>query len=140
VSISKSIASLNLSLAGIVAATCLGLPGAAVAQEGAAGAQFDEIVTTARKKSSAESVQEVPVAVTAFGAEQIDVLYGKNLTDEANCGNLTSISGLYTEGPMQKGRGYRSRGELPPLGELARARSTNTTGLVFSGRRPWTSS
>ena len=31
-------------------------------------------------------------------------LYGKNLTDEANWGNLTSISGLYTAGPMQKGR------------------------------------
>ncbi len=30
-------------------------------------------------------------------------LYGKNLGDEANWGNLTSISGLYTAGPMQKG-------------------------------------
>jgi outer membrane receptor protein involved in Fe transport len=33
-------------------------------------------------------------------------LYGKNLTDEANWGNLTSIAGLYTAGPMQKGRIY----------------------------------
>jgi len=31
-------------------------------------------------------------------------LYGKNLTDEANWGNLTSIAGIYTAGPMQKGR------------------------------------
>ncbi len=31
-------------------------------------------------------------------------LYGKNLGDEANWGNLTSISGIYTAGPMQKGR------------------------------------
>ena len=31
-------------------------------------------------------------------------LYGKNLTDEANWGNLTSIAGLFTAGPMQKGR------------------------------------
>jgi iron complex outermembrane receptor protein len=31
-------------------------------------------------------------------------LYGKNLTDEANWGNLTSIAGLFTAGPMQRGR------------------------------------
>ena len=31
-------------------------------------------------------------------------LYGRNLTDEANWGNLTSIAGLWTAGPMQKGR------------------------------------
>jgi len=33
-------------------------------------------------------------------------LYGKNLTDEPNWGNLTSIAGLFTAGPMQKGRLY----------------------------------
>ena len=33
-------------------------------------------------------------------------LFGKNLRDEANYGNLTSIAGLYTAGPMQKGREY----------------------------------
>ncbi len=32
--------------------------------------------------------------------------FGKNLSDEANWGNLTSIAGLYTAGPMQKGREY----------------------------------
>ncbi len=31
-------------------------------------------------------------------------LYGKNLTDEVNWGNLTSIAGLFTAGPMQRGR------------------------------------
>jgi hypothetical protein len=31
-------------------------------------------------------------------------LYGKNLTDEQNWGNLTSIAGLFTAGPMQRGR------------------------------------
>ena len=40
------------------------------------------------------------------GDEWTVSLYGKNLTDEANWGNLTSISGLYTAGPMQKGRLY----------------------------------
>ncbi len=33
-------------------------------------------------------------------------LFGKNLRDEANYGNLTSIAGLFTAGPMQKGREY----------------------------------
>ncbi len=33
-------------------------------------------------------------------------LFGKNLNDEARYGNLTSIAGLYTAGPMQKGREY----------------------------------
>jgi len=31
-------------------------------------------------------------------------LYGKNLEDEANWGNLTSIAGLWTAGPMKPGR------------------------------------
>jgi iron complex outermembrane receptor protein len=33
-------------------------------------------------------------------------LFGKNLSDEVNYGNLTSIGGLFTAGPMQKGREY----------------------------------
>ncbi len=33
-------------------------------------------------------------------------LYGKNLLDEPNYGNLTSIAGIYTAGPMQRGREY----------------------------------
>ena len=32
--------------------------------------------------------------------------FGKNLLDEANYGNITSIAGLYTAGPMQRGREY----------------------------------
>ncbi len=33
-------------------------------------------------------------------------IYGKNLTDQPNYGNLTSIAGLFIAGPMQKGRIY----------------------------------
>jgi len=33
-------------------------------------------------------------------------LYGKNIEDEANWGNLTSISGIFTAGPMQQGAVY----------------------------------
>ena len=58
------------------------LPNVAFAQKsGAAGALLEEIVTTARKRSKAEAVQEVPVAVTAYGAVQIDALFVKKLDD-----------------------------------------------------------
>jgi len=38
-------------------------------------------------------------------------LFGKNLLDEPNYGNLTSIAGIYTAGPMQRGREYGLRVE-----------------------------
>jgi iron complex outermembrane receptor protein len=55
-----------------VTAVAFSLPNIALAQEGSAGAMLEEIVTVARKKSAAESVQDVPVAVTAFGAAQLE--------------------------------------------------------------------
>ena len=57
------------------------VPNSAIAQQGSAGALLEEIVTVARKRSNAEAVQDVPVAVTAFGAEQIDALFVKKLDD-----------------------------------------------------------
>ncbi len=57
------------------------LPVKAVAQDGGAGALLEEIVTVARKRSSAEAVQDVPVAVSAFGAQQIDALFVKKIED-----------------------------------------------------------
>jgi iron complex outermembrane receptor protein len=53
----------------------------ASAQEGAAGAFLEEIVTTARKRSTAERVQDVPVAISAFGAEQLEALFVTRLDD-----------------------------------------------------------
>ena len=64
-----------------VAFVTLTAPGTASAQEGSAGAFLDEIVTTARKRSTAEAVQEVPVAVSAFGAQQIDAMFVKKIED-----------------------------------------------------------
>ena len=57
------------------------LPNNALAQDGAAGALLEEIVTTARKRSTAEAVQDVPIAVSAFGAAQIDALFVKKIDD-----------------------------------------------------------
>jgi iron complex outermembrane receptor protein len=64
-----------------VAFVALAAPGTASAQEGSAGAFLDEIVTTARKRSTAEAVQDVPVAVSAFGADQIDAMFVKKIED-----------------------------------------------------------
>jgi iron complex outermembrane receptor protein len=65
----------------LTALVAFALPAATNAQEGAAGAMLEEIVTTARKKSDAEKAQEVPVALTAFGAAQLDALFVKKLDD-----------------------------------------------------------
>ena len=57
------------------------LPNNALAQDGVAGALMEEIVTTARKRSTAEAVQDVPIAVSAFGAVQLDALFVKKIDD-----------------------------------------------------------
>ncbi|MDX1499871.1 MAG: TonB-dependent receptor [Woeseiaceae bacterium] len=70
------------------------LPAAALAQEeeredaeateerrGTARALLEEIVTVARKRSRAEAVQDVPVAVTALGAAQIEAMFVRKLDD-----------------------------------------------------------
>jgi iron complex outermembrane receptor protein len=53
--------------------------GVALAQE-AALQPMDEVVVTATKKGYAENVQDVPLAVTAFGSRQLESLNFKNLT------------------------------------------------------------
>ena len=52
--------------------------GASGAQE--APAVVEEVVVTASKKAHAESVQDVPFAVTAFGASQLETLNYKNIS------------------------------------------------------------
>ena len=69
------------ALTAFAAVVVFSLPNSASAQDGAAGALLEEIVTIARKKSEAEAVQDVPLAVTAFGAAQIDALFVKKLDD-----------------------------------------------------------
>jgi len=79
---SKNVKALLAALAMAAASAAIfALPGTALAQEGSARTLLDEIVTTARKKSDAEAVQDVPIAINAFGAAQIDALYVKKLDD-----------------------------------------------------------
>jgi iron complex outermembrane receptor protein len=64
-----------------LAVVAFSLPTSALAQEGAAGALLEEIVTIARKRSEAEVAQDVPIAITALGAEQIEALFVRKLDD-----------------------------------------------------------
>ena len=42
---------------------------------------MDTVTVTAQKKADAENVQEVPIAVTAFGSDQLDALQFRDLSD-----------------------------------------------------------
>jgi iron complex outermembrane recepter protein len=50
-------------------------------RKGAAAALLEEVHVTARKRSAAEAVQDVPLAITAYGADQLDALFVKRLDD-----------------------------------------------------------
>ena len=84
--VSKNMRTAFRTVAGTVAAVgaalvAFMLPSTALAQEGSAGALLEEIVTVARKRGEAEAVQDVPIAVSAFGAEQLDALFVTRLDD-----------------------------------------------------------
>lgn len=56
--------------------------GTAVAQDDDEGSVlFEEIMVTATKKSQAQAVQDVPVAVTAFSERQLDALHVREISD-----------------------------------------------------------
>lgn len=84
----KAMKTLKLHLLAFVSVPAL-VPGAAYAQaeqseeqaRGAASTMFDEITVTARKKSSAERAQDVPIALTAVSGAQIEAMFAANLTD-----------------------------------------------------------
>lgn len=61
-----------------IIALAIGAPGAAFAQS-AVETLRDEILVTGTKKADAENVQDVPLAVTAYGAEQLDALKVRDL-------------------------------------------------------------
>lgn len=69
----------------LVSAAVLFYPGIALAQdpgstpEGAASALVKDIVVTATKKGHGENVQDVALAVTAFGEAQLDAKFAQNL-------------------------------------------------------------
>jgi iron complex outermembrane recepter protein len=64
-----------------VSALAFALTSPALAQDAAAEADtgFEDIVVTATKKADAENVQDVPFAVTAFGAKQLEDQHVRSL-------------------------------------------------------------
>ncbi len=66
---------------GCIIASCSLAEDSSSARKGAAAMMLEEIQVTARKRSAAESAQDVPIAITALGADQIDAMYVKDLTD-----------------------------------------------------------
>jgi len=68
-----------ISAAALAAALPVGPLAAHAAEGGAASALMEEVVVTARKKTAAESVQDVPLAVSALGAEQLEAKHVRDL-------------------------------------------------------------
>ena len=72
--------SLVTALGGILAAGSLALPAQAQQpRKGSSAALLEEVVVTARKRTEAE--QEVPLAVSAFGEDQLEALKIRDLTN-----------------------------------------------------------
>ena len=71
----------GLAAAFSTAIVAFALPSSVLAQQGSASALLEEIVTVARKRSDAEAAQDVPIALNAFGADQIDALFVTRLDD-----------------------------------------------------------
>ena len=64
----------------VCAATLLPSIAANTAQAADVANQLEVVTVTATKKGHAENVQDVPLAVTAYGADQLEALNFKNLT------------------------------------------------------------
>ena len=64
-----------------VVSGCSFLSTAAIAQmTDSTGRQLDEIMVVAQKKGNAESLQEVPISITAFSGADLDARFMQNLT------------------------------------------------------------
>ena len=70
-----------VALASPVALACTLLSSPVVAESKATTAIMEEVLVTARKRSQAEALQDVPVAVTAFSDEQLKVLGFNSVLD-----------------------------------------------------------
>src|SRR5580698_10665498 len=81
----------------------------AQAEEAASGGTLEEVVVTAQKRT--ESLQNVPVSITALGTQQLEDLHVQNFQDYIQY--LPSVS-IKTEGPGQNKvymRGVSSGGD-----------------------------
>lgn len=90
--------------AGVSAVALAAFPLAAFAEDTAPGGGLEEIVVTAQKRE--ESLQDVPVAVTAVSQEQIDNLQVRSFTNLAGIApNLSLVSSVSGSDPIINMRG-----------------------------------
>lgn len=69
---------------GVIVLSSITYAGAAYSADevrGSAAILMEEVITTARKKSAGEQVQDVPIAMTAFSGEQLDALQIRNIAE-----------------------------------------------------------
>ncbi len=50
-------------------------------KRGAAASMIEEIMVSARKRSAAEDAQDIPLAISAYGSEQLDAMFVQKLDD-----------------------------------------------------------
>lgn len=95
-----------LARASIMAITCA-LAAPAFAQTSADATEIDELVITARKRE--ETLRDVPVAATAIGAEQIQLLGGLSNT-QALLANVPAVNFANTSNPVTSEVSIRGSG------------------------------
>ena len=89
---------------------------------------MEEVMVTASKKATAESAQDVPIAISAYTGDQIDAMFATNLTDIG----LTTPNASLTEIPTFPGvanfviRGMGTVGQSIPSADPA-------VGVVIDG-------
>ena len=79
----------------------------AFGKEGSSGAVLEEVLVTATKKASAEAAQNVPVSITAFSGNQLEVARVETISD---IGLLVPNAQLQPHGTVANGTLFNIRG------------------------------
>ena len=109
---------------GLVSATALGV--------GSASAQIEEIIVTTRKR--AESLQEIPLAVTAFTAAEIERAGIARIDDIAKLTpSLKFDQGFSAQDTRPTIRGLPATRGRPPIGVLIDGVDVSTEAIATSG-------
>jgi iron complex outermembrane receptor protein len=84
----------------VLALSVAATPLAHAESSGRLGALIEEVMVTAQKKSTAEAVQDVPIAISAYSGEKMEAMFALTLTDiglstpNANLTPLTTSPGV----------------------------------------------
>ena len=92
-------------------------PAAAAAASGAGATNVDTVVVTARRSS--EKLQEVPIAVTAVTAKQLETLKPRTLEDHPNLEPKQKVSAIANIVLWDFGKGDQSYQQLNAVGYAA---------------------